>query len=126
MIRKITFDEKNSVNKNQDDVLSKDKNFRKKAKNKAYLEFSDFDSVEKAINEFKDNDSGVENLKVKYLVKEKRDEYRKQIDMSNNGTFSLNSDNIGKIVTANNGVSYERREEELRREVQRHKLIQEM
>jgi hypothetical protein len=92
-------------------------------KKKVYLEFAEFDSATAAVVEFRGKE---ESLKVKFLMKDRRDEYQKQILNPNFGTYSLTSENLNKIMSAHNGVSYETRNQEMRREAQRQKLVSEM
>jgi len=109
-IRKITFQNENKIDK---------PSFRKKA----YLEFSDLDSARNAVSEFKSKE---ETLSIKYLVKENRENLLRSLNMPCMDTIGLNSQNIHKIATAYNGVSFETREEELKRETLRQRLIEEM
>lgn len=91
---------------------------------KCFVEFEDFLSCDYAVKSFSDKD--VEDLRVKYLIIDNREEQVKNLKNNGSKKIELSSQNLHKIAGAYNGYSYESRKQQVDREVKRQRIIADM
>ena len=94
-----------------------------KNKRKCYIEYEDLASPEYAQKGFKDRE--MEDLRVKFLVTEERDKYLEKY-RGGASEMGLTRSNLDRIAGVYNGYSFEGRKEEMRREVERQRIISQM
>jgi len=92
---------------------------------KAYIEFSDMHAPTLSVAAFK-KPTEKEDLKVKFLISEDRERHISKYKETGQDRLNLSSQNIDRIVGAYNGYTYETRKEQMQKDVQRQRLIEEM